>query len=546
MADRGGAGYRVFVVNEALDAINAVIWADAVLYFVLAAGGLFTVLTGFSQVRALTHGVAVLRGRYDDPGDPGAINHFQALSAALSATVGLGNIGGVAVAIALGGPGAVFWMWVIGFAGMALKTGEVTLTMLHRNTDDPKNPHGGPMYVADKGLSAMGFPALGRGVAILFCLTLLVSTFTGGNMFQAWNVAAVTKVYFGVPELVSGVVLAVLVGAVILGGIERIGRVAGRLVPAMCVLYLGAAVLVLAGRIESLPGIFVQIVRSAFSPAEAQGAFVGASAGYAFLWGMKRALFSSEAGQGSSPIAHAAVKTREPVREAVVAGLEPFIDTIVVCTLTALVILSSGLWNRPPDLELSGARVTDGRIEAEAAPGPFEPGGVFAVVAVGEDRPVRVPGELGEDGSLRFDPLSASTGEVLGVWRDYPGATLTAKAFDAAAPGLGMILVTVAAWLFALSTIISWSYYGEQGVIYLLGERPVRAYRLAYAALVIVPCWPGLIRTDAELDNWTALGTGVMLWSNIPIMLLFAPALVRAWRDYVRRLDAGEFVVNRR
>ena len=334
--------------NDFLGAVNGVIWHDIVLYVVLGVGVLFTIWSGFCQFRALTHGTAVVRGVYDDPDDPGAINHFQALSAALSATVGLGNIGGVAVAIALGGPGAVFWMWMIGLAGMALKTTEVTLSMLYRNTDDPNNPHGGPMWVVAKGLKERGLGGLGKFIGGVFCVTLLISAITGGNMFQAWNVGIVTEnaTDGSLPSVAVGIILAVIVGAVIIGGIKRIGSVAGKLVPLMCAIYLLAAGYVIILNIGDIPAMFGLIFSSAFQPLEAQGAFLGGTLGYAFLWGMKRALFSSEAGQGSSPIAHSAAKTKEPVREAVVAGLEPFIDTIVVCTLTSLVILSSGAWNR--------------------------------------------------------------------------------------------------------------------------------------------------------------------------------------------------------
>ena len=318
-----------------LATINGVLWHEYVLYAIVATGIVFTFWSGIGQYRALTHGPAVVRGVYDDPNDPGAINHFQALSAALSATVGLGNIGGVALAIALGGPGAVFWMWVIGFLGMSIKLTEVTLSMLYRNTDDPENPHGGPMWVIDKVFKKKGLPRLGRAIGVIFCVTLLVSTTTGGNMFQAWNVGELTQEYFGVPSWITGIVLALIVGSVIIGGIKRIGKVAGTLVPLMVIIYLGAGLYVLALNISDLPGIFALIFKSAFAPTEATGAFIGGTVASAFLFGLKRAAFSNEAGQGSSPIAHSAAKTDEPVREGIVAGLEPFIDTIVVLTVKA-------------------------------------------------------------------------------------------------------------------------------------------------------------------------------------------------------------------
>jgi AGCS family alanine or glycine:cation symporter len=550
-------------LNTIMSAINGVLWHNAVLVTVLATGIVFTIWSGFSQFRALSHGSHVLRGRYDDPADPGAINHFQALSAALSATVGLGNIGGVALAIALGGPGAVFWMWVVGFFGMALKLTEVTLSMLYRNTDDPDNPHGGPMWVASKGLARLNPKLAGVGKLIggIFCITLLVSTITGGNMFQAWNVAEITHSYFGIPGVATGIVLAVLVGMVIIGGIKRIGAVAGRLVPIMVALYLLAGIYVLAVHAGSLPGVLKLIVVSAFSPTEASGAFLGGTMGYAFLFGMKRALFSNEAGQGSSPIAHSAAKTREPVREAVVAAMEPFIDTLIVCTFTALVILSTGVWNRagdtgfgiPPEIQRAGPD----RWTLESVPAPLHPDSewhdgetVFMIVEAHENvksgnrlhkifgtvsaapnsRPVIDWNELESQAQPR---LSSSR-----LFIDYPGASLTARAFDTVQDGLGKWLVTLAAWLFALSTMISWSYYGEQGMIYLAGERSVMPYKLVYCGLIVIAT-AGLITTDAQLDNLTGIGTGVMLFANIPIMWIFGRQAMRAYRDYMDRLKSG-------
>lgn len=568
--------------NDVLTAINNVIWHDSVLYAVLGVGVLFTLWSGFCQYHALSHGVAVIRGRYDDKGDPGAINHFQALSAALSATVGLGNIGGVAVAIALGGPGAMFWMWVIGFVGMALKTTEVTQAMLFRDTSVADEPHGGPMWVVEGGLARRSprLRGLGRFIGILFCITLLIATITGGNMFQAWNVAVVTEEGLGIPGPLVGAIQAVLVGLVILGGIKRIGAVAGKIVPAMCALYLIAAFYVLAVHIDRIPGMMRLIFASAFSPAEAGGAFVGASFGLAFLWGMKRALFSSEAGQGSSPIAHSAAKTHEPVREGVVAGLEPFIDTIVVSTLTSLVILSSGAWNRSGEATFADtpafvAAAADARAadpgprwipaattlpgktrEAEAISGPWKAGDVVFVVArYGDVDPTtasdlhRISGSVvaAPEGpgnwNIQWSPVAAAAPPVMvgpDVYRDYVGAALTSHAFDRVLPGLGKWLVMIASWLFAVSTMISWSYYGEQGVVYMGGQRWVIPYKIFYCAAIVVACL-GFITTETELDNLTALGTGVMLIVNIPIMLLFGGVAMKAYRDYFRRLRAGDF-----
>jgi AGCS family alanine or glycine:cation symporter len=565
-----------------IGALNGVIWHDYALLAVLGVGVLFTIWSGFGQYRALTHGVAVVRGKYDDKNDPGAINHFQALSTALSATVGLGNVAGVAIAISLGGPGALFWMWVVGAVGMCLKMTEVTQSMLFRDTSDPNNPHGGPMWVCKRGFAKLS-PALaplGTIIGVIFCLTLLISTATGGNMFQAWNVADISFTYFGMPQWIAGLILTIGVGTVIIGGIKRIGEVAGRIVPFMCLVYILAGLVVVVINITDVPAAFVLIFSEAFSPSESAGAFIGGTAGYGFLKGMQRALFSNEAGQGSAPIAHSAAKTDEPVREGVVAGLEPFIDTLCVCTLTGLVILLSGAWNRPPALAYEfppavtpviagGGQVVTAAGEREWHIGAtrvtvanavetedqMREGAVLFMVVqadtndeTGVDRH-RVFGELrGSEAvgwTAEFDNFAVDAGvtpsiAVDGVYLDLKGATLTAKAFDRVIPGLGIWIVPVTAWLFAFSTIISWSYYGEQGVVYLFGPRSVMPYRVVYCALIMVSVQ--LIRTQDELDLFSTFGTGVMLWANIPIMLIFGPMAMRAYRDYFKRLDDGRML----
>ncbi|MEQ8766930.1 MAG: amino acid carrier protein [Planctomycetota bacterium] len=546
---------------EIIGFANDILWHDFVLYALIAVGLLFTIWSRFCQYRALTHGTAVVRGKYDHESDPGAINHFQALSAALSATVGLGNIGGVALAIGLGGPGAVFWMWVVGVLGMAIKMTEVSLSMLYRNTDDPDNPHGGPMWVAKQGFQELGLGGVGKAIGGIFCITLLASTVTGGAMFQAWNTADVTEIYFDVPTIVTGIIMAGIVGVVIIGGIKRIGAAAGRIVPFMCVAYLIAALYVIITRIEDVPGVFRLIFTSAFSPTEAQGAFIGGAFGYAFYAGMKRALFSSEAGQGSSPIAHSAAKTDEPIREGVVAGLEPFIDTIVVCSLTSFVILLSGVWNREPEVKFADTpqvvQVEGGWALApmtlpEREDEPWAEGDDVFVILEGSadsddtgNKLLKLEGELHRtEGGLRVDWIpveNEGTPRVHseGMYATYTGATMTAKAFDAVEDGLGKWLVTLAAWLFALSTMISWSYYGEQGIVYLFGDKAVLPYKAVFCLLVVVSCI-GFIETDQQLDTLTTLGTGVMLFANVPIMILFGKKAMSAYHTYMAKLKSGE------
>jgi AGCS family alanine or glycine:cation symporter len=668
--------------------IGTLLWGPWTFFGLLFAGLLFTVWTRFTQYRSMTHGIAVIRGKYDDPDDPGAINHFQALSAALSATIGLGNIGGVALAIAAGGPGAMVWMWLTGVFGMALKTVEITLSQMYRNIDDPDNPHGGAMWVVEKVVAQKGgaWKVFGRAFAWFFCITLLISAITGGNMFQSWNVANLSKDFWDVHPLVTGIILAVLVGMVIIGGIKRIGQVAGKLVPFMCILYVLAAFAVLIMHVADIPAMFALIFKSAFSPSEAGGAFLGGTAGWAFSQGLRRALFSNEAGQGSAPIAHAAAKTDEPAREGIIGGIGPFIDTLCICSLTGLVILSTNTWNRAPLLtfdrppvvspafafqdsvlenaaenaedgaevymlvtppntgegvppaasRLTGELDTDkagrlvvkwGTYNAFSAPtegslsimtrGELEQedstvGTIAAMPAAfravddrrnddpSDDKPkwglltaprsVEIPPEklflwnhLGDvftivqadrnDDSNKYSSTAtfdrwklaghavmegsgteytvtidwgtlASVAEPTlvegaGMWRDYNGASLTAHAFDRQFPGLGKILLPIAAWLFALSTMISWSYYGEQGMIYMIGQKSVIWYKFVYLAAIIFAA--GWISDTRDMENLMDVGTGAMLWSNIPIVVVLGFLAVRCLSKYDRQLKAGEF-----
>ena len=569
---------------DALSATSDVLWGPWTPWALLGAGLLFTIWSRFTQYTSMTHGFAVVHSKYDDPDDPGAINHFEALSAALSATVGLGNIGGVALAIGIGGPGALFWMWVVGVLGMALKSVEITLAMMYRNVDDPENPSGGAMWVVDKVLGSKGgiWVGVAKAIGVFFCITLLISSFTGGNMFQAWSVSELTEGYFGVPRMVTGLVMAALVGLVIIGGIKRIGNVAGKLVPFMCVMYLIAAFAVLGMNISELPAMFKLVFASAFSPTEAGGAFVGGSMGFAFMEGMKRALFSNEAGQGSAPIAHAAAKTAEPAREGIVGGLGPFIDTICICTVTAMVILSTGTWNRAGIGEFSGdvAFDLDAQLVTAAntvsslptAEGEtWKEGDKFYLVATvagathiksGRDR-VSITGKVVANEAAEQDPdapalviewneldlttdnwTAVPTALALSdkqVHRNYGGANLTGHAFDRAFPGLGKWLVTLAAWLFALSTMISWSYYGEQGVVYMFGgNKPsVLIYKLLFLAAVVYAAVG--IQSTEDMIILMDVGTGAMLWANLPIVIGLGYLAIGSLNTYRRQFKAGEF-----
>ncbi len=571
--------------------IGELIWSPPTFIGLLGAGVLFTVWSRFTQYRIMTHGINVIRGIYDDPDDPGAINHFQALSAALSATVGLGNIGGVALAISLGGPGALFWMWVVGFFGMALKTIEITLAMMYRDTSDPDNPSGGAMHVVRHVMGKKGgmWATMGSVIGGIFCVTLIISTITGGNMFQAWNVAS----YFGVPKIATGIILALVVGMVIIGGIRRIGTVAGKLVPVMCLLYLIAGIAVLVVKAGEIPATFALIFQSAFAPLESQGAFVGGTLGFAFMVGMKRALFSNEAGQGSAPIAHAAAKTGEPAREGIVGGIGPFIDTICICTLTALVILTTGTWNREAigplgaEVQLIEAAESESAFHYEVNTtasisdlpdqqhGPWAKGdkvfllaeatglkssdtGASTIKITGKIVAIPANPDAAEALAIKWAAveLAKSTwdgipGEIkiqqvegggAGVFKVHEGAQLTAIAFDRVFDGLGKYLVTLAAWLFAISTMISWCYYGEKGVTYLFGNAGVLPYKIAFLILAILGATS--IDDTTQMLLLADLGTGTMLVVNIPIVLILGGLAVASLREYDRKLKAGEFPRN--
>ena len=541
-----------------IEAIGGFLWNNYTLYAVVATGIVFTIWSGFSQYYALTHGFKVIKGDYDNDDDPGAISHFQALSTALSATVGLGNIGGVALAISLGGPGAVFWMWVVGFLGMAIKLSEVSLSMIHRNIDQAGNPSGGPMWVVERNFSGKTGPLkiLGKLIAGTFCFALIVNTITAGNMFQAWNVANLTQAYFGVPTMATGTILALIVGAVIIGGIKRIGAVTSKLVPIMLLIYVMACIYVLAINFTAIPEMLKLIVSAAFSPMESSNAFLGGTAGSAFIFGMQRALFSNEAGQGSSAIAHSAAKTDEPIREGVVAGLEPFIDTIVVCTMSALVILVTGIWNRPAEVQLSELSINPSEqswsINGVINDAPSLKNGdkVFMIYSgygntESGNNLHKVYGTVLVDGpkkSVEWNKISSdkrpeTNGEV---YLDYVGANLTAAAFDKVSSGLGKWLVTLASWLFAISTMISWSYYGEKGVSFLLGEKAILSYKLSFCVLAIFST-TGFIQTDRELNLFANLGTGLCIMANLPILWLFGYQAIRDYKKYITKLKNGEF-----
>ena len=435
----------------------------------------FTVRMGFVNFRGFKHAVDVVRGRYDDPNDEGEVNHFQALSSALSATVGLGNIAGVAIAVSLGGPGAIFWMIIAGFLGMSSKFTECTLGQKYRETRPDGRVMGGAMFYLSKGLAEKGFGGFGKVLAVLFAILCIGGSFGGGNTFQvnqSLNAVEKTVPFLAEHRWVFGLIMAVLTGLVIIGGIKRIAQTAEKIVPTMCGIYLLACLVVLFKHTSEIPAAFGTIFDSAFNPSAAWGGFIGV-----LVTGFKRAAFSNEAGVGSAAIAHSAARTKYPVREGIVALLEPFIDTIVVCTMTGLVIVITGHYE----------------------------GGTAAEIA---------------------KPFAA----------DNNGAGLTSTAFAAEIVWFPYIL-SVAVVLFAFSTMIAWSYYGERCWAWLFGDGSSMIYRWLFLLMVFL----GSIITSTNVLDFGDLMILGMAFPNVLGLYFLAGGVKSDLDDYLGKLKRGEF-----
>jgi len=424
-------------IETALVAYGNFMWGKPLLVLLLGGGLFFFFTSRFVQFKYIGHAINVLRGKYDDPNEKGLINHYEALSTHLASTVGMGNISGVAVAIVTGGPGAIFWMWVSAFLGMATKYFTCSLAIMYRGKDSAGELQGGPMYVVREGLSKKW-----HWLAILFSLAGLIGVLP---IFQANQLTQVLHDVVLIPngvgdgytdlglfafrtsDLYTGLILTAIVMVVIFGGIKRIGTVAGKLVPIMVVLYFIAVIYILMLNLGDIPGLFQLIVVDAFSGKAVMGGAVGS----VIMIGARRAAFSNEAGIGTAPMAHGAAKTNEPIREGLVAMLGPAIDTLVVCTLTALAILSTGVWES-----------------------------------------------------------SSST-----------GVTLTVEAFEVAIPGVGKYILTLSASIFAITSLFSLSYYGEKCFSYLAGAHRKKYYKLFYVASIIVGSVASLTAIIALIDG---------------------------------------------
>ncbi|MCW8855130.1 MAG: alanine:cation symporter family protein [Gammaproteobacteria bacterium] len=437
------------------------LWNNGLTMLILVGTGLYlTIKLRFVQITGFRHSVNLIRGKYANKEDPGEVSHFQALSTALSATVGTGNIAGVATAISLGGPGALFWMWMTAFVGMATKFTESTLALKFREINDQGEVSGGPMYTLLHGLKM-------KRTAMVFAIFALIASFGIGNLVQANSV--VDGLSFIWPELRDygwfiGVIMALMVGMVILGGVKRIAKVASTIVPFMAMTYVFAALIVLLMNAEQIP----QALQTIFNSALNVSAVGAAAVGEAIRWGVARGLFSNEAGLGSSPMAHAAAKTKEPVREGLVAMMEPFVDTLVICSMTGLVIVITGAY------------------------------------------------------------LTADSETV--------GAALTAYAFSQSIGSGGAMIVGFGLMLFAFSTMIAWSYYGDRSACFLFGEQAVKPYRVFYTVLIVV----GAAVPLKLVWNIADITTILMALPNLLALFLLSALVKKIKDDYFLKLKTEE------
>ena len=454
----------------------------AVLLLVLGAA-YFTVRMGFISLKAFGHAISITAGRYDSKNETGDVSHFQALTTALSATVGLGNIAGVTTAIALGGPGAAFWMILAGFLGMSSKFVECTLGQKYREVRPDGRIMGGAMYYLSRGLAELDLAPLGKIFAVAFAVLCIGGSFAGGNAYQVNG--SLDAIGQTLPDLkqypwLYGLVMVALTAVVIIGGIRRIASTADKIVPFMCGIYVLAGMVILLKNASAVPAAISTIISMAFTADAARGGVIGV-----LVWGFRRAAFSNEAGVGSAAIAHAAAKTEYPVREGIVALLEPFVDTIIVCTMTALVIVVTGAWDyNSPDINPEFIK------------------------------------------QYTFEN---------GVATDVQGAALTSAAMDSQIPGFRYVLA-VATFLFAYSTMISWSYYGERCWAWLFGEGLSNVYR----GIFLVFTFLGSVISAKNVMEFGDLMIFGMMIPNMLGLFLLSGGVARDLNAYWAKFKSGE------
>ena len=512
--------------------------------FLIGTGIFFTIYLGFPQLKYFRHGWRILSGKYVKEDTEGDTTPFQALTTALSGTVGTGNIGGVALAIFLGGPAAIFWMWVTAFLGMTTKFVEVTLSHKYREKLPDGSMSGGPMYYIENGLNM-------KWLAVVFSVCLLMMCLGTGNMPQISSISVVLLDTFNIPKIVTGLVLSILVWLVIIGGIKRIAQIASKLVPFMAFWYIVGGLAVIISNYENIIPSFQSIFIHIFTPTAAVGGFLGASVAAALTRGVNRGLYSNEAGQGSAPIAHASSKTENPIEEGMVSILEPFIDTIIICTLTGLVILSSGVWNQKFEnkFEASAMVFVDGTFSEDNQGDATQlrnyyygnnseieyTGSIEIVDGVINSNKVTLLHNrsiaentfvyLSEDNSIFSGSLEVQDGKIVNIG-DYTlrgdslllGADLTGKAFTKSIFGdFGQYIVAIGLLLFAFSTVIAWSYYGDRATVHLFGEGWVFWYRVVYVAAFFTA---SIIDTKIVWDIATVIGPIATVPNLIALILL--------------------------
>ncbi len=500
-----------------------------ILMVVLLGTGLYVTLRlGFIQIRGFKHAIEVTSGKYDNPEDEGDLKHFQALTTALSATVGIGNIAGVAIAIRMGGPGALFWMWVTAFFGMALKFAECTLATAYRKVLPDGSVSGGPMYYIEKGLGKKFKP-----LAVFFAVATIICSFGTGNMNQSNTMTDAIEEAWGITPTWTALLFAIVVWLVIVGGIKRIGKVTAVLAPFMAIFYVISAIAVMIINIEQLPSVFLSIIKNAFAPEPIAGGAAGSFI-MTLMWGIRRGLFSNEAGQGSAPIAHAAAKTKEPVREGLVASLGPFIDTIVICSMTGFVILVSQAHLDTKKITYSSEQISikSDTKSLHVVEGKLSNGTLFSRGSKLDNPTIYYQGTA-FTGKIKVEGEKLPQGFEISVDQYLTGAPLTAWAFKKSLPGQrGDIVVTIAVLLFAVSTAISWSYYGDRATEYLFGREAVKIYRWIYVFFFFLG---GILPLKAV---WTFgdVALGLMSFPNLLAVFLLTGKVTEMTREYLSRM----------
>jgi len=542
--------------REILNSTANLIWSfpdffPVMIILLLTTGLLMTIRTRLVQYRLFWHSWKVMFGKFDKADTPGDINHFQTISAVLSATVGIGNIAGVATAIHYGGPGALFWMWVTALLGMALKYSEAMLAVKYRKQNTDGTYSGGPMYYIERGLGSNW-----KWMAILFASMTAIAALGIGNTIQAFTMADQMRADFGIPTWVTGLLSATIVGVVIIGGVKRIGRVTSFLSPFMCLLYITGGLVIIVLNYKSLPQCMALILGNAFTATAGVGGFAGATFLFGMMWGVKRGLFSNEAGQGSAPILHAVARTDEPAREGANSMLGPFIDTIVVCSITGLVIVMTGVWSQKKtdtlplnqqaaitlvdqnstiqtNSRICGNVVADTMLTIHA--GQVPAGLQFIRNHAVVDSAILLVNARPFDGVLHFTggiPKTDNPDDIVSLQGKMVqnGSILTAWAFQvglADLVGWGGFIVTIGVFLFAISTAISWYFYGDRGIQYLFGDRAIPFYKWIYVGLHFI----GAVVSLEVVWSFGDIANGLMAIPNLIAVIL----LSRVVRDDTRR-----------